>query len=251
MEFPKKLKHDAITSVAFEVRFHSNELEELIVGRIADWAQKKFPNSVTTRTGAADIPLAIRKSNQQFINLSTLDISAQVKPKSNRLIRTGNSVLGYVLQGEYCGWDKFEVELFDLVDALALAVPMSKIIRVGLRYTNGFRPDLHFITGLGDINFRLEVGGEQITEAASANFAKKVSENHQVAYRIGSPDNWSEKMPPGTAVIADFDVYSISELSATNMDELKTWITQAHSFEKAAFASILPDEVTEKLRDDT
>lgn len=251
MAFPNKLKHDAITTVAFEVRFHSEELEELIVGRLADWAQKRFKSATKTRTGAADIPLALRKSNPQFVNLSTLDISTLVTPTSSRLIRTGNSVLGYILQGDYCGWNDFEIELFEAIDALDAAVPLAKITRIGLRYTNAFRPDVHSITGLSDINFCMAVGGEPITGSASAVFEKKVSENHKVAYRLGTPDSWTQQTPAGTTVIADFDVYSVSELPAPNMDEVKTWVTQAHSFEKAAFASILPKEIVEKLRDDT
>jgi len=251
MAFPKKLKNDAITTVAFEVRFHSSELEEIIVGKLADWAQKKFPDAVKTRTGAADIPLPIRKSNPQFTNLSTLDVSSQLSPTSSRLVRAGNSVLGYISQGEYCGWDKLQQELHEAVDALMSSVPVTSILRLGLRYTNAFQPDRHFVTGLNDINFRLDVGGENISDSATANFAKRVAENHEVACRIGTPGYWTDQTPSGTVVIADFDVYSLSEMSASGSDDIKIWINQAHSFEKAAFASILPAELVEKLRDDS
>lgn len=251
MSLPKKLKDDAITAVAFEIRFNSHQVEELIVGRIAEWAHENFPNAEMTRTGAADIPLPLRKSNPQFLNLSTLDITVDKSATSRRIIRIGNSVLGYILRGQYCGWDDFELELSNAVDGLFNSIEISRVVRLGLRYTNAFRPDLHLISGLADINFQLVVDEEHIVEQASATFAKQVSDNHKVAYRIGTTEYWNEVMPEGTTVIADFDVHSVLEIEPEAPDQIKAWIREAHEFEKAAFFSILPDRIIDKLKDNS
>lgn len=250
MKFPNKLKSDAIVTTAFEIRFHTDEIEEIVVGRMAEWAHSKFPNVSKKRTGAADIPLAVRQANPAFMNQSVLDIEVDYPPASSRYIRVGNSVLGYILRGQYCGWQNFETELFDAIDALFREVPVDKVSRLGLRYTNALRPDLHFINGIADLNLSVMLNNDEIIETVSTNYVINVADNHQVACRVCTPNFWNEALPEGTAVVADFDVSSRIEMETFRGDHVREWVSDAHRYEIDAFASILPCEIIEKLRDE-
>ncbi len=128
MSLPNKLKDDAIVEALFEVRFNSNDVGEVIIGRLSD---SDFLNGFTTkRLGAADIPISISESNPTLRFNPTLEARSE---DERTAIRIGSHVLSYHAYDPYPGWDNFGDKLKNLTSVLFEKSTDLKIERLGLR----------------------------------------------------------------------------------------------------------------------
>jgi len=151
----------------------------------------------------------------------------------------------------YIGWAKFRPELEEVIDCLFNKADALVVERLGFRYLNSLRHDLHGIDSLSDLDFSLTVKGDQITESANVNFTTDSKSDLASTVRIATPDFVQGQIPPGTSVYLDVDVFT-NEIGfeTTDCDFVKRWIEKAHDTEKIQFFRLLKPSTIESLRED-
>jgi uncharacterized protein (TIGR04255 family) len=245
---PKKLRHDAIVEVTFEVRFDRDQasVAEVIFGRLADAAE--WHGFVQRRLPTADIPDALRRTDPNLRYQPAIEL---INPQGIKLVRIGPQVLGYTLRPPYPGWDKsFGAEVERVIDTLFKVVPKVSVTRLGLRYINAFRSDLHGITGIEKLNLRIIVDSVPLTEALNLNYTVPVSEDTNCVVRIATKDFAQGSIPENTTALADLDVFTKEPYKSEDIQQIKDWKEFAHIAEKRQFFRLLTDDTIRNLREE-
>lgn len=244
---PKKLKHDAIVEVVFEVRFEAPDtgIPEIFLGRLADYsAWKDF--SVRNQLPASQLPAFVRQSNPTLRFQPVLEFAS---PAKDRIVRIGPEVLSYHKLIPYVGWDEFRLELLLAVDGLFSIAPNLKIQRLGLRYMNALREDVHGFKAITDLAVELKVAGQSVSGHVNINFVVDAFRDTQCTVRIATTEFIQGDLPDKTAVYVDVDVGTKDGFRTTDQNVVKRWIDEAHTKEKEQFFRLWPAEKVEMLKE--
>jgi uncharacterized protein (TIGR04255 family) len=168
-------------------------------------------------------------------------------PNKGRTVRIGPQVLTYHCLAPYVGWDKFQVELKDVVEWLFSQISDLTVRRMGLRYMNALRPDLHGISSVLYLDLTLTVADERVSGNVNINFTSTVSGDTLCTVRIATPEFIQGPIPPNTSLYVDVDVFTKEAFRSTDQAEVIAWINNAHTAEKQHFFRLLTDQTIREL----
>jgi uncharacterized protein (TIGR04255 family) len=238
---PQKLKHDFIIEALFELRFDSSSVAEILVGRLADY--EPWRAFQQRRLPVAELPVAIR--NEPDLRFTPWFELAD--PAGNRSVRIGEHVLSYHQLAPYVGWTSFRPELHRAIEGLFERVPALKVKRLGLRYINGVRPELHGVLGITDLDVAVSVEGQSAPTKVNLNFISEVTAATGCAVRIANQSFVKGKLPETTAMIIDVDVFTDDADHLRDVDQVKAWVEFAHDTEKQQFFRLLKRSTIDAL----
>jgi uncharacterized protein (TIGR04255 family) len=245
---PKKLKHDAILEAILEIRFDPapSIVPEIFMGRFADrteWSGFRY-----ARLAAADMPAAMRSFDPILRYQPSIEMTS---PDGGRALRFGPQVVQYSRRGVYPLWENgFANELSSVVEQLYQVMPGANVRRLGLRYVNALRSDLHGINDVSGMAMKIVVAGHTLTNQLNLNFKTNPNTDFETMSRIASADLAEGAIPENATVIVDIDVYTSASFAASSADVVKDWVNEAHDCEKRAFFNVLGAEATNRLRED-
>lgn len=243
--YPLKLKNDAIIEALCEARFECDEMPEIIIGRLSD--SKYWQEFTIHRLPISDIPTPIRIADE---NLKFQPVVELRHRDGTHVVKIGGNVISYHILNKYCGWEKLQPELDKMIRVLYEKIEKTKIIRLGFRYINALLPSKHFIDRINSLNINIDIAGTELQENYNLNYLKKYSETHGAMIKIVSPMFVKGNLPVETSAVIDIDVYTQAGYLETKIDNVLTWITLAHDYEKDAFFNLIPKKILEKLKED-
>lgn len=240
MRIPRKLKDDPIVEALFEVRFTSNEVPEVVLGKIAlNWKEFK-----TVRLPAADLPSPIR---DQDPNLAYQPLWQLQGDRGRRVIKFGPRVFSYHVLETYPGWSRFALELNQACDFLFDNLGPVTITRYGLRYLNVMTKVQH-VTSLADLNFGVQLAGEAISCPLNLNYQQERSPQHIALVRVASKE-FVQNPAAGLVALIDVDIFTPPEFTSDGSDRGKQWVRDAHDYLKEQFFTLLPDPLIDRLEE--
>lgn len=245
---PKKLTNDAIIEAVFEVRFQNDAsmTYEILSGSTA--TREKWASFRQIKDPLGEIPETIRRTQKELRYKPLIELVSQDGATS---IRIGPQVLAYSRRGIYPGWDEnFGPELEDVINHLFDKLPEIKVTRLGLRYINALRSDLHEISNIDDIAIDISVAGKQISNGWNINFKTGVDDEFETMQRLASADIAVGAIPENASIIVDIDVYTPDGFSTRDSVKVQSWVVEAHEKEKCCFFDVLGEETTDRLRED-
>jgi len=240
---PKKIKNDAIVEALLEIKFDSDDLNEVIVGRLSDLAL--WSNYTSTRLNVSNIPEAIRDSDT---NLRYEPVIERKSQDSLNTVKIGSHVISYHVYAPYPGWETFLPKLISIIESLYDKTTNLTVRRLGLRYINFIRSTKHYLHGINELSLKVLLQDEQVSEGINLAYFTKHSDQHGVLLRLASPEFVDAIKPEDTVCVADVDVFTPNEFSTQNLQVVKDWISSAHKIEKESFFSLIPSDVLEKLK---
>ena len=244
-ELPAKLKNDAILEAVVEIRFEpeSSFVPEIFIGRFAD----KWSGFRHARLASADIPARIRQADANLRYLASIEMTS---PDGGKVLRIGPQSVSYIRRAPYPGWTNgFGSELHKVVDDLYQVIPAVSVSRLGLRYVNALKSDLHNIKGIRDLAIDISVDKQILSDHLNLNYKADVGSDFETMTRIASIDLAEGTIPEHSTVVVDIDVYTRSNFCTTDVNDVQKWIVEAHDYEKAEFFKVLGKENTERLRE--
>ena len=240
---PEKLKHDAIVEVLLEIRFDMTTLPEVFFGRLVDYPPWK--GFQQRRMPAYEIPATMRQAD---INLRYQPVFELVNVPG-RAVRIGGQVLSYHRLQPYIGWTKFQPELADAIDGLFAKAEGLTVRRLGLRYINAIRPELHRINTIVDLDLKLSIEAESVSNNVNINFTTELSADTQCTVRIATTEFVQGVLPQGTSVLIDVDVFTKESFKTQDAQKVKEWVTAAHTREKEQFFRLLTADTIDALEE--
>jgi uncharacterized protein (TIGR04255 family) len=244
---PTKLKNDAILEAVLEIRFEpdSSQVPEIFIGRFAD--NEEWKGFRHARMASADIPTPLRLADPNLRYLPSIEMTS---PDGGRALRIGPQAVMYSRRGVYPGWNtNFGAELRAVVEHLYRVLPGVRVSRLGLRYINALKSDIHGISMVGDLAIKVSVADQILSNSLNLNFKTDVGTDFETMSRIASIDIAEGIIPENATVIVDIDVYTGGAFTTSDVGAVKDWITEAHDHEKAAFFKVLGEKNTERLRE--
>jgi uncharacterized protein (TIGR04255 family) len=245
-QIPAKLKNDAIVEALVELRFDmpTGGLPEIFFVRLAqNPAWKEFEQRMLP---TFNIPLVLRESDENLRYQPYFELAA---PDKRCTVRIGSQVLSYHRLAPYVGWDKFQIELKDVVDWLFSQISDLTVRRMGLRYMNALRTDLHSIKSVLDLDLALTVADERVSSNVNINFTNTVGGDALCTVRIATPEFIQGPVPPNTSLYVDVDVFTKEGFRSKNHADVIAWINNAHTAEKQHFFRLLTDQTIEELKE--
>jgi uncharacterized protein (TIGR04255 family) len=242
VRIPPKLKNDPIVEALFEVRFTSDDIPEVTIGKLAscpNWTD--FSNQ---RLPLADVPATIREHDP---NLAYQPVLQLQRPDGMRVIKIGPRVLSYHTLGPYPGWEVFEPELSASARHVFSELKNAIATRFGFRYVNLLTKD-HFIVGISNLNLEVSLAGSPLTASFNLNYQRVLRPTHNSMVRVASVE-FVQNPSPNLSALVDIDIFTPATFSSTVADEARTWIDAAHNLLKEEFFTLLPDDVIDKLED--
>lgn len=241
---PEKLKHDAIVESLLEVRFTMATIPEIFIGRLAEY--EPWKGFSQHRMPAYEIPVALRQVSPNLWFQPIFELS---DANSYRSVRIGQQVLSYHRRIPYVGWDAFKKDLDQAMDGLFAKADELKIQRLGLRYLNALRADIHGIESISDLDLTFAVAGESVRDNANVNFTTEITDNTACTVRIATPEFVQGVLPPNTSVYVDVDVFTKEGFATTVQSDVAGWIDTAHKKEKEQFFRLLTENTIESLKE--
>ncbi|HVP46883.1 MAG TPA: TIGR04255 family protein [Bryobacteraceae bacterium] len=239
---PKKLKNDAIVEAILEVRFDTTTIPEILFGRLADYEPWKELSQ--RRLPAYDIPATLRQVDPNLRFQAVFELSGE-----QRAVRIGPQVVSYHRTVPYIGWERFWPELQQTITGLFETANGLIIHRLGLRYLNALRSDLHGIASISDLDLEIKVASEWVTGYVNLNFTIDVASNAACMVRIATTEFVQGKLPPNTSVYVDVDVFTKDGFETRERETVESWVTAAHDSEKEQFFRLLTDRSIEALKE--
>jgi uncharacterized protein (TIGR04255 family) len=242
---PTKLRQDAIVEVLFEVRFNlpPNLLPEIFFGRLAD--HQPWKNFTQRRLPTAQIPAQLLQVDPNLRYQPTFELIAG----NDLAVRIGAQVLSYHRRSPYAGWVRFKSELEAAIDGLFEKAPGLEIQRLGLRYMNALRSDVHGLNSISGLDLALSVAGDQVAGNVNVNFTTEVAQNTDCTVRIATPEFVQGDLPPSTSAYVDVDVFTKEAFRTRDRTVVRDWIELAHTKEKEQFFRLLRSEMIESLKE--
>jgi len=238
---PRKLKNDPIVEALFEVRFASDQIPEVVLGKLASrdcWTDYK-----TVRLALADIPAAIRDNDPNLVYQPLWQLQAN---DGKRVIKSGPRVFSYHVLQPYPGWAVFEPELVSATDFLFGILGPLTVMRYGFRYINVLTKD-HFVTSLANLNFGVRLADAPVTWPINLNYQRGHSSHHRVMVRV-APKEFVQNPTEGLGALIDIDVFTPTDFKSDGSDKIK-WVGEAHKFLKEEFFTLLPDALIDRLEE--
>ena len=243
---PSKLSHDAIVEALVEVRCESDEVPEVIIGRLSDFPEWK--TYAKKRLAVSDIPAPIRDADANLKYQALMELRDET---GTRVIKIGTSVLSYHILGveQYVGWEKFKPLLETAIRAIFEVVDGVTVRRIGLRYTNALSQERHYIEGVRSLSLVVTVADVPVDEPLNLNYQVTHGSEHTSLTRIASPKFVKGNPAPDSTAIVDIDVFTPGDFSSSDMNEVMNWVELAHEFEKSDFFRLLPEDVVTRLKE--
>jgi uncharacterized protein (TIGR04255 family) len=239
---PKKLKNDAIVEAIFEVRFDLATIPEILFGRLADYGPWK--SFTQRRLPAYEIPAPLRQVDPNLRFQPVFELSSE-----QRSVRIGPQVISYHRTVPYVGWERFQPELAEMINGLFQMANGLIIRRLGLRYLNALRSDLHGIASISDLDLEIKVASERVPGNVNLNFTIDVASNTACTVRIATTEFVQGKLPPNTSVYLDVDVFTKDDFETKEQKAVQNWVTAAHTSEKEQFFRLLTERSIETLEE--
>jgi uncharacterized protein (TIGR04255 family) len=245
-QIPTKLKQDAIVEALFELRFDTatTAIPEIFLGRLAD--HQPWNGFEQRRMPASQIPSLLRQVDPNLRYQPLIELASVAKDRS---VRIGPQVLSYHRLKPYVGWERFKPELLEAVDGLFAKAPGLNIQRLGLRYMNALRTDVHTIKSIADLDLTLTIAGDCVPGNVNVNFTVDVSNDTQCTVRIATFEFVQGDLPPNTSLYVDVDVFTKEDFRTKDRNVVKNWIEFAHSKEKEQFFRLLPQATIELIKE--
>lgn len=243
-DLPQKLSRDAILEALLEIRFETNQVGEVLVGRLA--SSKPFEGYGVTRLPFASIPAEARELDANLRAQPTLQLS---RPTPGELVKIGPHVISLHVVAPYPGWTEFSKRLQILVDTLFECVEDANIVRLGLRYINAITPH-HGVGRISDLQFKVEMAGQPLD--AELIFCHRFKVNAEVSGTISlaTPSFVSgSNLPTECAAFVDIDIFTPRALGKSSKAAILEWVERAHDSEKEAFFGLLSEAQIENLRE--
>jgi uncharacterized protein (TIGR04255 family) len=178
VRIPKKLKNDPIVEALFEVRFTSNELPEVVLGKLA--SREEWKAYKTVRLPMADFPAAIRDSDPNLVHQPLWQLQSA---DGRRVLKFGPRMFSFHALQMYPGWSTFEPELLSAASYLFQTLGQFTVTRYGFRYMNVLTKE-HFVSNLADLNFEVRLAGNALTCPMNLNYERRHSADHRAIVRI-------------------------------------------------------------------
>jgi uncharacterized protein (TIGR04255 family) len=239
---PKKLKNDAIVEALLEVRFETETMPEILFGRLADYGPWK--GFTQRRLPAYDLPAVMRQADPNLRFHPVFELSSE-----QRAVRIGPRVISYHRAVPYVGWERFWPELGETISGIFEKANGLVIHRLGLRYLNALRPDLHGVGSISDLDLEIKVASERVTGNVNLNFTVDVPNNTACTVRIATTEFVQGNLPPNTSVYVDVDVFTKDGFETRERKTVENWVRAAHDNEKGQFFRLLTDQTIEALEE--
>lgn len=239
---PEKLKNDAIVEAILELRFDTKTIPEILIGRLADYGPWK--TLTQRRLPAYEMPAILRQVDPNLRFQPVFELSGE-----NRAIRVGSQVISYHRTVPYIGWERFWPELRETITGLFETAEGLAIGRLGLRYLNALRSDVHGISSIADLDLGIKVAGERIGGNVNLNFTTDVSSDAACTVRIATTEFIQGNLPPNTSVYVDVDVFTKDGFETLEQWAVESWVTAAHESEKQQFFRLLTDRSIDVLEE--
>lgn len=246
LAIPAKLKNDAIVEALIELRFDmpTDSLPEIFFVHLAEnplwneFEQRMMP--------AFHIPTQVRIGDANLRYQPCLELIA---PDKGQIIRVGPQVLSYHRLAPYVGWKQFQLEIKDTVGWLFSQTREISIRRLGLRYVNALKADLHRIKSFLDLDLVLRVSGHLVSSNVNVNFTETINNDTACTVRIATPEFVQGTVPSNTVLFVDVDVFTKDDFSTRSQDAVVGWINDAHTAEKRSFFRLLTDLTINELKE--
>lgn len=242
---PKRLKNDAIIEAIFEMRFDTGTLPDILVGRLS--ALDAWKGMTTNELPARQLPPMLREMDANLRFAPVIELRDEA---NRRLVRIGPHVLSYHQLAPYVGWEAFKPQLALTVDALFSTAERLSLRRLGFRYMNAWRADVHQINAIGDLDLNISVDGQSLTGNVNLNFTTPVADDSACTVRIATTDFAQGTIPPATSVIVDVDVFTTDPIKVRTKEEAVAWLDAAHAAEKTQCFRLLRTETIRALREE-
>jgi len=236
MILPKKLKKDAILEAICEVRFETDELDELVVGRLSEHAP--WENFARDRLPFSDFPHQVRRAGTNLRYQPLVELRDRA---SRRLIKIGSNVISAHVVAPYCGWTAYRLHLHEVLDVLFKKFKV-RVQRIGLRYINAITPHDHHIRDIGGLTLQITIDDERLQMPFTLAYVKEEGDINSIV-KIASPRLVAgASVPPKFAALIDVDVSTPDGLRIRDEKEAKAWLDRAHTKEKEEFFRLWPEE---------
>lgn len=210
---------NAILESILEIRFDTT-IPEILFGRFADF--EPWRDFQQNRLPAYEIPDTLR---QVDLNLRFAPVFELRDPKGQRSVRIGAHVLSYHQLAPYVGWNMFKPALSSAVEAVFSKSDAPRIQRLGFRYVNALRSDVHRIRGISDLNLKVAVAEEDLSDDMNLNFITALPGDAQSTVRVATTRFVQGTLPPGTTVVIDVDVSTREPLKARlDRPQVEAWL---------------------------
>ncbi|MET3348338.1 uncharacterized protein (TIGR04255 family) [Bradyrhizobium japonicum] len=223
---PKKLKRDGIVEALFELRFTSNAISEVYLGRIVAAIVAIDQTMTVERLPLADIPAPMRRADPSLIYAATLQLK---NAAGTRIARVGDNVVSWHATTPYPGWEVFGPEISRVLAAVQRSVEDLTIMRTGLRYLNFLNGDDHLIHGIVDLALDVTIGGKVIDYPINTNYMRDFP-THRVTMKVASPE-FIQPRQPNVAVFIDVDVHT-DDRGPPSFEAIGSWVETAHNLLK-------------------
>jgi uncharacterized protein (TIGR04255 family) len=237
---PRKLKDDAIVEALCELRFETEMLPEVVVGRLVDEPSRL---RAWQRLPTADLPQLFIAANPDL----RFQPSFELADASRRtILRIGPNMISYHCLAPYPGWEHFKADIATAIQRLFDALPEVTLTRAGLRYVNSLSMTRHHIGSVHQLCTQTTIADAAVTGPMLLRFERQVASNHRVASQLASAD-FAKGVTPDSTAIVDIDVYTTASLGKLAFAQILAWIEEAHAYEKIAFFELIPSEILRVL----
>lgn len=240
-KIPKRLKRDPIVEALIEIRFQTDALPEVVIGKLV--SHKKWANGAVTRLPTADIPAPIRNQDPALQVLPILEI----RPAGNsRIVKIGERVLSYHVTKPYPGWGVFQPEIAETLDFVFAVFPGMQASRLGFRYINAFTTADHQMEGIDALNLRIEVSNKPVPPPINLNYGLNHTSQHRSLVRLASKEFATV---PGVvaAALADIDIFTPDGVVIESAAGAKGWVDRAHGALKEEFFNLFSETMFKNL----
>lgn len=227
------------------MRFDTGMIPEILFGRLAEY--NGWKGLEQRRLPAYDIPLQLRELDANLRSAPVFELRDET---GHRAIRIGPHVLSYHQLAPYVGWQAFKPELTRATEALFATADRLTLKRMGFRYLNAWRSDVHGIGSIRDLDLSISVDREVLAGNVNLNFTTDVSAHDSCTVRIATTDFTQGTLPPTTSVMVDVDVFTKEPIQVKSEAEAKAWLEVAHTAEKTQCFRLLRVETIEALKEE-
>ena len=235
---PTKMKNDAIVEALLEIQFESDDIGEIVIGRLSD--ADEWNGYSTNRLNSANIPENIREKDPGLRFQPVIERRAQDGTSTARI---GSHVLSYHVYAPYSGWKNFEPKLTSIIELLFNKTTNLRVSRLGFRYINFLQSGPHNLSGLTELSLKIQLQDAQLNDDINLAYQTKPTHEHNVTLRVASPNFINADIRPKDLVcVADVDVFTPEDFSVSDKKHVIQWMKDAHEIEKSSFFSLFTKE---------
>lgn len=242
---PERIRPDAIVEAVLEVRFEMAGIPEVLIGRLADSAPWK--DFQKRNMPAYNLPPPLRTIGPGFRYMPILELVDSAESPT-RALRLGPQVLSYHRFREYIGWSRFRPELQHVVAELFRNADGLTVQRLGLRYLNALRSDLHEIRSISQLDLHTTIANAPLDTSMNLNFNRPLRNDATAQVKVATKDMVQGQLPDNTTVFIDVDVSTPEGYQTRDQATVDAWIVSAHESEKQEFFHLLTADTIRNLQ---